>query len=101
MEIGNMFELMGTTGSLLLCASAVPQILKTYRLKCADGLSGSYLVILMIGMSLIQLYALHIKDMVFIWGNGIALVLTAILMGLWCQYGRNTKPLKRRIDNDR
>jgi uncharacterized protein with PQ loop repeat len=85
MEI-NFYELLGTTGSLILCASAVPQILKTYRIKCADGLSGSYLIILLIGMSLIQVYAVHIGDMVFIWGNGMALVLTAILMGLWYYY---------------
>ena len=84
----NIYELMGTTGSLILCVSAVPQIVKTYRMKCAVGLSGSYLVILMIGMSLIQLYAMHIRDMVFIWGNGMALGLTGILLGLWCQYGK-------------
>ncbi|MEW6077580.1 MAG: PQ-loop repeat-containing protein [Thermodesulfobacteriota bacterium] len=88
MEIENIFELMGTTGSLILCVSAVPQILKTYRLKCADGLSGLYLLVLVIGMALIQLYAIHIKDAVFIWGNGISLLLTSILLGLRCQYGK-------------
>ena len=51
METTNIFQLLGTIGSLIMCASSVPQILKTYRMKCADGLSGSYLTILMIGMS--------------------------------------------------
>jgi lipid-A-disaccharide synthase-like uncharacterized protein len=60
-------------------------------MKCADGLSGSYLTILMIGMSLILLYALHVRDIVFIFGNGISLTLTSILIVLRYQYRRNSK----------
>jgi Uncharacterized conserved protein len=91
MKTANIFELMGTIGSMIMCASAIPQIIKTYRTKCADGLSGSYLAILMIGMTLILLYALHVKDVVFIFGNGVALLLTGILVGLWFRY-RKIKP---------
>ena len=84
----DLFELLGTTGTLIMCASSIPQIIKTYRTKSADGLSGSYLAILMIGMSLILLYALHMKDIVFIFGNGFSLTLTGILAGLWLRYRR-------------
>ena len=86
METTNIFQLLGTTGSLIMCASSVPQIIKTYRMKCADNLSGSYLAILMIGMTLILLYALHVKDIVFIFGNGISLTLTAILIIMRYKY---------------
>lgn len=88
MDTGHIFEMMGTAGSMIMCASSVPQIIKTYRTKCADGLSGSYLAILMIGMTLILFYALHVKDVVFIFGNGVALLLTGILVGLWFRYRR-------------
>jgi MtN3 and saliva related transmembrane protein len=88
MEIRNIFEMLGTTGSLIMCASSVPQIMKTYRTKCADSLSGSYLAILMIGMTLILLYALHIKDIVFILGNGLSISLTGILVVMWFRYKR-------------
>jgi MtN3 and saliva related transmembrane protein len=91
METTNIFQILGTTGSLIMCASSIPQIIKTYRMKCADNLSGSYLAILMIGMSLIMLYALHVRDIVFILGNGISLTLTSILIGLRYQYRSNTK----------
>ena len=91
METANIFQIMGTTGSLIMCASSVPQIIKTYRMKCADNLSGSYLAILMIGMSLILLYALHVRDVVFIFGNGISMALTAILMALRYKYNATTK----------
>ncbi|NBJ14834.1 MAG: PQ-loop repeat-containing protein [Dehalobacter sp. 4CP] len=86
METTNIFQLLGTTGSLIMCASSVPQIIQTYRMKCADNLSGSYLTILMIGMTLILLYALHVKDIVFIFGNGISLTLTAILIVMRHRY---------------
>jgi MtN3 and saliva related transmembrane protein len=103
METGNIFEIMGTAGSLIMCASSVPQIMKTYRTKCADSLSGSYLAILMIGMLLILLYALYKKDVVFIFGNGISLLLTGMLVALWFRYKKNQKresctPLKRMIE---
>ena len=86
MATANIFEMMGTMGSLIMCASAVPQIWKTYRTKCTDGLSGSYLGTLMLGMSLIMVYALYVKNMVFILGNGLSLALTGILVGLWFRY---------------
>lgn len=93
METTNIFQLFGTIGSLIMCASSVPQIIKTYRMKCADNLSGSYLAILMIGMTLVLLYALHIKDIVFIFGNGISLTLTAILIVLRYKYNLKKEAL--------
>ena len=86
METISIFQLLGTTGSLIMCASSVPQIIKTYRTKCTDGLSGSYLAILMLGMSFILTYALYVKNIVFIFGNGLSLTLTAILVALWLRY---------------
>jgi len=91
MEAANIFQIMGTTGSLIMCASSIPQILKTYKMKCADNLSGSYLAILMIGMSLILLYALHVKDIVFIMGNSISLTQTAILIALRHKYSTSVR----------
>jgi lipid-A-disaccharide synthase-like uncharacterized protein len=41
---------------------------------------------MMTGMSMIMLYALYVKDMVFIFGNGLALLLTGILVVLWYRY---------------
>jgi len=86
MNTSHFFEILGVTGSLIMCVSAIPQIIKTYRKKNSDGLSISYLIILMTGMSMIMLYALYVKDMVFIFGNGLALLLTGILVVLWYRY---------------
>ena len=93
METANIFEMMGTAGSMIMCASSVPQIWKTYRTKCTDGLSGSYLAILMLGMALIQIYALYLRNIVFIFGNGLSLLLTGILIGLWFRYRKKNQKL--------
>ena len=86
MDAAYFFQILGTTGSLIMCASSIPQIIKTYRMKCADNLSGSYLAIMVLGMLLILSYALYRKDIVFIFGNIISLLLTGILVGLWYRY---------------
>jgi len=90
MDLTRLFEALGTTGSVIMCVSAIPQIVKIYRTRCARGLSIIYLAVLMTGMSLIMLYALYVRDVVFIFGNGTALLLTGILVGLCFRY-RNEK----------
>lgn len=86
MDAAYFFQILGSAGSLIMCASSVPQIVKTYRMKCADNLSGSYLAILVLGMLLILSYALYRKDIVFILGNIVSLLLTGVLMVLWFRY---------------
>jgi MtN3 and saliva related transmembrane protein len=88
--------MMGTTGSLIMSASSVPQIWKTYSTKCTDGLSGSYLAILMLGMSLIQIYAMYVNNIVIIFGNSLSLALTGILIGLWFRYRGKANGNKKR-----
>ena len=89
MEPSQFYQILGTTGSLIMCASSVPQIWKTYRTKCIDGLSGFYLTILMVGMSCILTYALYVQDIVFIFGNVLSFGLTGILVGMWFRYRGN------------
>ena len=91
MDAAYFFQILGTTGSLIMCASSIPQIMKTYRTKCSDSLSGSYLAILVLGMLLILSYALYRKDTVFIFGNSISLILTGILIVLRYKYDMSTK----------
>jgi len=85
-----IFETLGTTGAMVICASAIPQIIKTYRTKSADDLSMLYLGILMFGMTLLQLYSLYVRDFVYILGNTLALSTTGILIALCFKY-RNRK----------
>jgi MtN3 and saliva related transmembrane protein len=84
--ISNLFELLGVTGSLIVCGSVIPQIVRTYRTKSAHDLSIAYLAILMTGILMLMVYAIYIRDFVFIFGNTLSILSVGILMGLWKRY---------------
>jgi MtN3 and saliva related transmembrane protein len=81
-----IFELLGITGSLIICASIIPQVIKTYRTKSARDLSITYLMTLMIGIILLTVYSIYVRDLVFIFGNTLSLLSVALLMMLWKRY---------------
>ncbi len=81
-----VFEIIGTTGALIICASAIPQVVKTYRLKRSGDLSIVYLSVLMLGMGLLQSYSVYVRDFVFIFGNGLSMFSTGLLIVLWFRY---------------
>jgi MtN3 and saliva related transmembrane protein len=86
MQMAAVFEIIGTTGALIICASAIPQVVKTYRLKRSGDLSIVYLSVLMLGMGLLQSYSVYVRDFVFIFGNGLSMFSTGILIVLWFRY---------------
>lgn len=92
MNATQFFEILGITGSAIMCISAIPQIIRTYQTKCTTGLSISYFAILITGMLLILSYALYKKDIVFILGNVLSLLLTGILIAMCLWYRRNSLP---------
>jgi len=86
METSLIFEILGTTGSLILCASAIPQIVKTYRTKRSGDLSFMYLATLMFGLMLLMVYSIYVRDFVFIFGNTLALSSTGVMIYFWFKY---------------
>ena len=86
METSLIFEILGTAGSLILCASAIPQIVKTYRTKSSDDLSIIYLATLMLGLVLLMVYSIYVRDFVFIFGNTLALSSTGVMILFWFKY---------------
>lgn len=86
MSISTIFEFLGITGSLIICASIIPQVIKTYRTKSARDLSITYLSTLMIGIILLTVYSIHIRDLVFIFGNTLSMLSVSLLMILWKRY---------------
>ena len=80
------FEILGITGSLIVCGSVIPQIIRTYRTKSAHDLSFTYLFSLMTGLAMLMVYSVHIRDFVFIFGNALSILSVGMLMGLWKRY---------------
>jgi len=86
MSIQLVFEFLGITGSLIICGSVIPQVMKTYRTKSARDLSNTYLMTLMTGIILLTVYSIYIRDLVFIFGNTLSMLSVGILMLLWRRY---------------
>jgi len=86
METSLIFEILGIAGSLILCASAIPQIVKTYRTKSSGDLSILYLITLMFGLMLLMVYSIYVRDFVFIFGNTLAISSTGVMIFLWFKY---------------
>ncbi len=86
MKTSLIFEMLGTTGSLILCASAIPQIVKTYRTKSSGDLSFMYLGALMLGLMMLMVYSIYVEDFVFIFGNTLALLSTGVMIIFWFKY---------------
>jgi len=81
-----VFEFLGITGSLIICGSIIPQLIRTYRTKSARDLSITYLMTLMTGIILLTVYSIYIRDLVFIFGNTLSILSVGILMFLWRRY---------------
>jgi MtN3 and saliva related transmembrane protein len=84
--ISILFELLGVTGSLIVCGSVIPQIIRTCRTKSAHDLSIVYLASLMTGMLMLLIYSIYVRDFVFIFGNILSILSIGTLMGLWKRY---------------
>ena len=82
-------EILGTVGALVICISAVPQVIKTYTTKSSGDLSILYLLMLMLGMVLLQIYSVGVHDFVFIFGNTLSMIMTGLLIIMWFRYWNN------------
>jgi len=81
--------MIGTIGALVICVSAIPQVIKTYTTKSSGDLSILYLCILMMGMILLQIYSINVQDFVFIFGNTLSMIMTGLLIVMWFKYQKN------------
>ena len=89
MSIRIIFELLGVLGSLIVCGSVIPQVIRTYKTKSARDLSITYLSTLMSGVSLLTAYSFYLGDAVFIFGNTLSLISIGVLIILKRRYHRN------------
>jgi MtN3 and saliva related transmembrane protein len=79
-----MIEIIGFIGVLFLELSMLPQLVKTYKTKKASDISIVYLIVLSLGLFLLLVYSIIIQDIVFICGNSLSLLLTALEgIGAW------------------
>lgn len=90
-----VFEFLGITGSLIVCSSVIPQVIRTYRTRSVYDLSIISLGSLMVGLVLLMVYSIYIRDFVFIFGNTLSISSIIILMVLWNRYRYRRNPVSR------
>ena len=83
MELTTVLGLMAGT---LTTAAYLPQVVKTWRSKSADGLSWSMLVILCLGLLLWLTYGVYVHDLPVICANVVTLALSSLILGLKLRY---------------
>jgi MtN3 and saliva related transmembrane protein len=77
---------LGIVAGTLTTLAYLPQVIKTWRSKSADGVSWSMLIILCLGISLWLVYGLYIHDLPVICANVVTLLLSSIILGLKIRY---------------
>ena len=82
-------------GSIIICGSAIPQVVKTYKTRQAGDLSIAYLITLMLGLALLQAYCLHVGDLIFIIGNSCSLLMTGALIFFWFAFRKRASGMRR------
>jgi len=81
-------ELLGFVAGALVTCSAIPQLMRVFKLKSAHEISLLFTALLLLGIIFWTTYGIYFRlTPVIIW-NSISAVLIATLMGAKLKYGR-------------
>ena len=84
----NFYEVLQLVGGLILSVGAIPQIEQIIRTKSAKDLNLATLIALIVGMGMMQAYAIHENILMFAITNTISLVLAITQLILKIYYGK-------------
>ncbi|WP_204137438.1 SemiSWEET family sugar transporter [Halomicronema sp. CCY15110] len=77
---------LGIVAGSLTTLAYLPQVLKTWRSRSADGMSWSMLIILCLGIALWLVYGVYVHDMPLIMANLLTLVFSSAILGIKIRY---------------
>ena len=77
---------LGIVAGSLTTLAYLPQVLKTWRSRSADGMSWSMLIILCAGIVLWLVYGVYVHDMPLIMANLLTLVFSSAILGVKIRY---------------
>jgi len=80
---------IGFAAGLLTTAANVPQILKTYKTKSAEGLSFRMILTLAVGLLLWVVYGVTASSLPIIASNSVALLLILALLAMKLKFDRS------------
>lgn len=85
----NGYEILQLVGGLILSVGTIPQIEQIVRTKSAKDLNLATLISLIVGMSMMEVYAIHEEVTMFAITNGISLTLAITQLLLKIYYDRD------------
>lgn len=91
MDSGVLFNILQIIWGILLTAGYIPQILKTIKTKDVDSFSMNYMVLVSIGITLMQTYAIHLymstwEGLAFLITNTLSWLCALIMLWLTISY---------------
>ncbi|NEQ43054.1 MAG: hypothetical protein F6K00_05625 [Leptolyngbya sp. SIOISBB] len=88
---------LGIVAGSLTTLAYLPQVLKTWRSRSADGMSWSMLIILCAGIALWLVYGVYVHDMPLILANLLTLVFSSAILGVKIRYEAMPKLRARQL----
>jgi len=80
--------ILGFIGGLLVTVALVPQLIRTFQTKNADGISLLFTILLWAGMWLWIMYGISLGLIQVIIWNAIGMTLVSVLIVMKIRYGR-------------
>lgn len=75
-------EIVTASAVTLTAASSFPQMLKTWKTKSTRDLSLTFMLVLISGLSLWQIYTILRHDLIFQIGNAVSLLLWGSILAM-------------------
>ncbi len=83
------WAILGIAGASLTMFGFVPQILKMWKTRSAEDVSGLTLFQFGAGVTLWMLYGIHLQDFILIGANAVTLATLLIAMGFYVKLNRS------------
>ena len=85
------WKIVGIIAAVCTTTGFIPQIIRGVRTKKLEDISPIMYVLLIIGLSLWLSYGVHLKDVIIIAANAVAIVLSVFILILRYKYMRQRK----------
>lgn len=82
----NFSTVCGLVAMILVQGSTLFQIIKFYRSKRTEGVSVGFWWTIFVGLSLYLVYAISIRDPLYIASNSLGIILTGTSIGMYYYY---------------
>ncbi|MDG6219241.1 MAG: SemiSWEET family transporter [Candidatus Thermoplasmatota archaeon] len=78
--VNTIIELAGLIGILIISSSGITQLYKALKTHSVEDLSILFFLLLLIGIILLTIYTVSIRNIIFIIGNIISMILTTAII---------------------